>query len=231
MEEGKAVFFTGFSPETLKFLHDVHWKNSREWFEQNRNLYNRYLLDPFRALAVDLGRTVSSIDPELEVRPAVNKTISRIHRDTRFSKDKSLYKDRMWLGFKRKVDNWKDSPAFFFELTPDSYRYGMGYYSASRETMDRLRNRIDKNPKKFLKAIAFYKKQDQFVLAGEMYKRPFKSEHPTQIQEWYQRKSFYLVCDRGIDRIIFSSRLAQEIADGYMLLKPIYRYLLEIHNH
>lgn len=227
----REQFFNGFSKETLKFLHEVHWKNSRDWFERNRDSYNKYLLNPFRALAVDLGRTVSSIDSRLEVRPAVNKTISRIHRDTRFSKDKSLFKDRMWLGFKRRVEDWKDSPAFFFELTPDAYRYGMGYYSASRSTMDRLRERIDDNAKKFLKAIAFYGKQDRFVLGGEKYKRLFRSDHTDEIQEWYQRKSFYLVCERGIDRTLFSSKLVEVVTDDYLLLEPLYRYLTELHNY
>jgi len=131
MSPASARYFQGFSPKTLTFLQEVHRNNSKTWFEQNRDTYVRYVLDPLQALVTDLSEGMLSIDPLLETRPAVNKTISRIHRDTRFSKDKSLYRDCMWITFKRPSKEWKDAPAFFFELKPDGYRFGMGYYSPS----------------------------------------------------------------------------------------------------
>jgi hypothetical protein len=107
----------------------------------------------------------------------------------------------------------------------------MGYYGASRSTMDRLRERIDDSPKKFLKAIASYRKHDRFVLGGEKYKRLFRSDHTSEIQEWYQRKSFYLVCECEIDSTLFSSKLAEVVSNDYLFLEPLYRYLTELHNH
>ncbi|MEW6457318.1 MAG: DUF2461 family protein [Acidobacteriota bacterium] len=74
-----------------------------------------------------------------------------------------------WIVFKRPNKDWKDAPAYFFEISPDSYRYGMGFYSASPDTMDRFREMIDKKPKEFLKAISFYAKQQIFVVEGEMH--------------------------------------------------------------
>ncbi len=82
-----------------------------------------------------------------------------------------------------------------------------------------------------MKAIAFYGKQDRFVLGGEKYKRLFRSDHTDEIQEWYQRKSFYLVCEREIDRTLFSSKLVEVVTDDYLLLEPLYRYLTEVNNY
>lgn len=78
--------FRGFTEETIRFLHDVREQNSKEWFERNRPVYERELLEPMRDLVADLSDTMLFIDPELKTRPAVGKTISRIHRDTRFSR-------------------------------------------------------------------------------------------------------------------------------------------------
>jgi len=219
--------FTGFSKESLIFLKTVKKKNSKEWFEKNRDTYEKHLLEPFRYLVAELGGDMHKIDPGFEVRPQINKTISKIYRDTRFSKDKSIFKKAMWLTFKRRSKDWKEAPAYFFELMTDSYRYGLGYYSASRGTMDVLREAINNNPKAFLKVISFYGKQSELKLIGDKYKRELECDHPQVIQDWYQRKSFYLVKTCRIDKTVFSSRLKVDVAECFKVLGPLYKYLYQ----
>ena len=226
---GKAPgVFNGFSANTLDFLRNLKVNNNKAWFEVHRQDYQEYLLEPLRNLVTDLGEFMLSIDPYFEITPAVDKTISRIYRDTRFSKDKSPYKSRMWVTFKRPIKDWKEAPAYFFEITPDSYRYGMGFYQASRDTMDRLREKIDKTPGEFLKVISFYSSQRVFVVEGEKYKRLLDENKPAEIQEWYQRKNFYLVCNRKVDNRLFNRNLAGDLISGYSLVAPFYRYLWKI---
>lgn len=142
--------FQGFAQEGLDFLQQVRIENDKTWFEEHRFIYDRSILTPFRALVDDLAPTMLEIDPQLETRSAIGKTLSRIHRDTRFSHDKSLYRSRMWLTFKRSAKNWTDAPAYFFEISPDTLRYGLGYYSASRPTMDLFRHTLQQRPQQFL---------------------------------------------------------------------------------
>ena len=85
MTKSSKKRFTGFSKESLTFLTIVNKKNSKEWFEKNRDNYEKYLLEPFRMLVAELGKDMLKIDPGFEVRPQINKTISKIFRDTRFS--------------------------------------------------------------------------------------------------------------------------------------------------
>jgi uncharacterized protein (DUF2461 family) len=168
------------------------------------------------------------IDPSFETRPLVHKTISRIFRDTRFSRDGSLFRDRMWLVFKRPIKDWKDAPGYFFELAPDRYRFGMGYYMASRATMDRFRRRIDADPGAFLDLLTYRRKRPRFELAGDKYRNPLASHHVPEIQDWYQRKSFYLSCARTLDDTLFSPRLVRDLACGFRNLAPLYRFLIEL---
>lgn len=221
--------FSGFSQLTLQFLHDVRENNSKVWFEENKHLYQAYLLKPLQDLVSDLGKFMLTIDTFFEIRPKVDKTISRIYRDTRFSKDKSLFKNNMWITFKRPSKDWKDAPAYFFEIFPDWYRYGLGYYSASKNTMDNFRNSIDENPDKFLDLISFYKK-GIFQLHGEKYKRLVPNDHPDEIQDWYQMKSFYLSCDRPIDDTLFSLKLVDDLIKHFTVLKSLYQYLIGLHH-
>ena len=146
--------FSGFSAETLGFLRGLETNNNKTWFEAHRSEYQEHLLRPFQLLVAGLSEPMLAIDPLFETRPQIDKTISRIYRDTRFSKDKSPFRARMWLTFKRPSRDWKTAPAYFFEISPDRYRYGMGFYSATKATMDRLRQMMDDQNREFLDVLS-----------------------------------------------------------------------------
>ena len=229
MPETEEKRFRGFSPKTLKFLRSLKAYNNKTWFQAHRADYEEYVLQPLRDLVTDLGDFILDIDPSFEITPAVNKTISRIYRDTRFSKDKSPFRSTVWFTFKNQKKDWTTHVCgYFFELSIDSYRYGMGFYNAAPVIMSRFREMIDDNPKEFLKAISFFDKQKTFVLEGENYKRIIDKTKPEKIQEWYQRRNMYLVCNRKIDDVLFSNKLVDDLATGFNLIAPFYHYLQKI---
>jgi len=219
--------FTGFTTESFRFLNGLRKNNAKQWFEAHKSEYQEHVLKPLQALVTELAPIMLGIDHFLEATPALNKTISRIYRDTRFSRDKSPYKANHWITFKRPRKDWNNFPAFFFELSPDTYRYGMGYYAADRATMDDFRKSIESTPASFLAATAFYK-HESFVLEGAAYKRPLKVDIPTLLQDWYNRKSFYLVCNRQVQGNVIDTSLATELASAFESLDPLYRYLLKV---
>ncbi len=224
----KERLFKGFSEGAFKFLKQLKTHNNKVWFEKHRKDYETFLLSPLRTLVGDLSEFMLAIDPLFEVKPAVNKAVSRIHRDTRFAKDKSPYKTAMWIVFKRPNKNWQDAPGYFFEIMPDSYRFGMGFYCTSASTMGQFRDAIDTTPRKFSKAISFYSKQTMFELVGEKYKRIIDKTKPPKIQEWYQRKNFCLICNRKIDKRLFDGKIFDDLISGFSMLSPFYNYLWDI---
>jgi uncharacterized protein (TIGR02453 family) len=218
--------FNGFSAATIEFLKDLRDNNNKEWFELHKPDYRHDLLEPLQALAAGLGPFMLSIDPDLEVSPA--RTISRIYRDTRFSRDKSPYKTSHWITFKRLRQEWQDFPAFFFEISPDSYRYGMGFYSASRQTMDNFRSAIDSKPTAFRAAISCCTRQKTFTIEGEQYKRPLKADVPGEFQDWYHRKSLYLVCNRQIEGNSIDKKLIKDLRSSFEMITPLYQFLCKV---
>jgi uncharacterized protein (TIGR02453 family) len=221
--------FSGFSPRTLKFLRGLKVNNNKAWFQAHKTDYEEYVLQPLRDLVTDLGDFMLDIDPYFEITPAINKTISRIYRDTRFSKDKSPFRSTVWFTFKNQNKDWTTLVCgYFFELSPASYRYGMGFYNAAPAIMSKFRERIDENPKEFAKAISFFGKQKTFVLEGDKYKRIIDKTKPEEIQNWYQRKNMYLVCNRKIDDALFSGKLVDDLTHGFGLVAPFYHYLQRI---
>jgi uncharacterized protein (TIGR02453 family) len=229
MTESEEKRFKGFSPKTLKFLKNLKANNNKVWFKAHKADYEDYVLQPMRDLVMDLGDFMLDIDPYFEIAPAVNKTISKIYRDTRFSKDKSPFRSVVWFTFKNQKKDWTTKVCgYFFELSIDSYRYGMGFYNAAPVIMSKFREIIDENPKEFLKAISFFYKQKTFVLEGEKYKRIIDTTKPEKIQNWYQRRNMYLVCNRKKDDSLFSSKLVDDLICDFNMIAPFYHYIQKI---
>lgn len=220
--------FNGFSPQALAFFEGLAINNDRQWFDAHRADYEQYLLAPLKALVSDLAGPMLAIDPDLVTIPAVDKTISRIYRDTRFTRNKSPYKTCLWITFKRPSRDWKEAPCFFFELSADAYRYGMGFYSASKETMDRLRRLIETKPAAFRKSVACLEKQTIFELEGERYKRPLNAALPDDLQQWHQRRNVYLVCNRTAGGRLFTRGICDDLREGFSLLAPVYEMLWRV---
>jgi uncharacterized protein (TIGR02453 family) len=225
---GQQRQFQGFSPKAFRFLKEIRTHNEKAWFHAHRADYERHLLEPLRDLVTDLADCMLDIDLSFEVAPAVGKTISRIYRDTRFSKDKSPLRDCMWITFKRNSNDWaRWSVGYFLEINATWYRYGMGFYDAAPDVMAQFRAQLDDNPERFLKAINWFDKQDIFTLEGETYKRPKGADKPDPIRAWYNYKSFYLCCNRRNDKAIRSPQLVDDLKTGFGLTAPLYHYLLE----
>ena len=222
--KGVRHMFQGFSMETINFLNGLKENNNKQWFEENKDKYREFLLVPMQELVLELGPYMLSIDPLLEV--SAKKSISRINRDVRFSNDKSPYRANMWISFKRVYQDWKAEPVYFFEIFPDYYRYGMGFYNIPKEALYNLRNMVDEGKKDFIKIHSLYKKQNTFFIEGDKYKRIINPDLPEELNEWYQRKEIYFSCNREIDKRLFSSELVNDIADDFTLLEPMYNFFL-----
>lgn len=218
--------FNGFSQQGLNFLQEVQLANSRIWFANNRAIYDNELVKPFRALVEQLTPDMLKIDSWFDTKPAIGKTLSRINRDTRFSHDKTLYRDHLWLTFKRPSKDWKESPCYFFEISPSYYRYGLGYYSVSKQTMDILRNEINQDQGQFLQTIKCVKKP--FELVGESYKRPLIKNLPEKIASWYNRKNIAIIATSNQINDLFSPDLPVKLIKGFKQLTPLYDLFMKV---
>lgn len=118
--------FTGFPEETLRFFLDLRFHNSIGYFEEHRDDFRRDVQEPFYEFINDLAPRMQKIDPQMEIRPY--KCLARIRRDTRFTKDKSPFRDHLWLLFRRAAEPREQSLNFWFELGPDGVGWGMGFW-------------------------------------------------------------------------------------------------------
>lgn len=217
-----------FSPKTLDFLFENRLHDSKEWFEEHKEDYKQLVFEPLRFLSEALGAHMLLIDQNFITESRVDKTISRIRRDTRFSHDKSLYRDNMWLIFKRGKLYGTEVPGMYFEISNQGFSYGCGFYEASTACMNIMRERILAGDKLFQKARESYEQQSVFQLVGNCYKKPHYLDQPEELRVWLERRGISVTTESKDFELLFSDRLSEKLAVDFQLLKPVYHFFLNV---
>ena len=215
--------FTGYSDKSIDFLWGIRFNNERPWFEAHKPDYLQYVLQPTRELGEELYDYMAGKYPELWL----NLHVSRIYRDARRLFGRGPYKDHLWFSIHRPQESPGDSPSFWFELTPDSWSCGMGFWDAPAVTMAKFRARMDRDPKPMEKLARRLDRQDFFALDGPEYKRPKAAPSPL-LQPWYSKKSFVLGHEAAHCDLLWSHDLADALTEGFAFLLPYYRYILSL---
>lgn len=212
--------FRGFTKDAIEFLWQLRFNNERSWFEPRKEQYRQLLQEPLRQLAVEVQEETARRHPKLQL----NLHVSRIYRDARRLHGRGPYKDHLWIVLHRPADeSGGTAPAFYFEIAPEYYSIGMGYYSATPLTMAKLRARIDRDPAPVERLSRRLNRQKDYVLEGVQYRRP-KGEKGALLDPWYNRKNIAVCWDRPCEGSLFLPQLKQEIVDGIDFLMPFFEY-------
>ncbi len=216
--------FTGCPEEMYRFFWEIAFQNHREFFEANRERYRTLVQQPMLALAERLLPTALSIDPRFQTRPSA--IVSRIRRDTRYTKDKSPYRDHVWLGFKPAGMRTSECFVLYAEFERERYGYGMGMYAPEPALMAELRARMLARPKHFLELVEEQRFRGRFEVFGESYRRPRFTGCEAPLLPWVNRRSLgFSFASPALSRT-YSPQIADEILEAFALLKPVYRFLM-----
>ena len=217
--------FTGFTEETIQFFLDLKFHNDASFFHSEHDRYVEVVQRPFDEMIESLAPEMLKIDPGMEVRP--HKCLSRIHRDTRFSKDKSPYRDHLWYLFRHAAEARDRSLFYYFELGPDRLSWGMGFWNENREALDLFRKRMRANPDGTLALLDDLEmEKHRLLLNGSVHRRmEIPPEIPERLKRWYLAKDFYIGKYMPDYRMIYSERILKEVRKDFVSLAPLYRLL------
>lgn len=217
--------FTGFPEETVQFFLDLRFHNDTTFFHEQHQRYLKEVQAPFYAFIDELADSMKSIDPGMEVRPF--KSLAHIHRDTRFSKDKSPYRDHLWLLFRREAEPREKSLNFWFEFGPQILGWGMGFWGENREVMDRFRMDMVARPKEILQLIDSCRLPARHLaLGGSSFKRMQVPEGvPAELVPWYTLREMYIPRVDPEYRWAYSPDIVGIVREDFLALAPLYRYL------
>ena len=211
-----------FSQQTLDFLAQNRLQNNREWYLAHKTEYQTVVLAPMAALVERLTPAMLAIDPHFSTIPKVDKTISRIYRDTRFTKDKSLYRDAVWCQFSRDKKVQGCILGYYFEVTPRRFSYGCGFFEPDTKTMQVLRDMIVADDLLFREALDAFANQKALTLQGEFYKKSRYPDQPESKRQWLDRKGVWLSGVSEDFDLLFSDALASRLVYDFTQVAPAY---------
>lgn len=130
---------TRYAPTFPRYVIDLARNNNTAWFAAHKADYDEYVLRPARLFIMEMGDRLHTIAPGINADPRVNRSIFRIYRDTRFSRDKIPYKTHLGIWFWEGVAPRMECSGFYFHLEPGHLTLGSGMYRFPEGLLDKFR--------------------------------------------------------------------------------------------
>lgn len=211
------------SPKTFEFLKKLSQNNNREWFNDNKKLYTESRENVISFLE-GLIREMSDFDKEL-VKIDAKKSLFRIYRDTRFSKDKSPYKTN--FGASLGMGKGSQKAGYYLHLEPGKSFLAGGIYMPESSVLREVRKEISIYGEEFLKIINnkdFKKHFPELDQDDKLKKIPQGFEKEDPMAEYLKLKNFIVVYSIK-DEEIFNENAIKNIARVFKLMKPFNDFL------
>jgi uncharacterized protein (TIGR02453 family) len=200
--------------------------NNREWFLDHKTIYEQHVKQPIAHLIEALGVDFQHFAPEMAA--TVKVSAYRIHRDTRFSKDKSPYKTHIAAVFPHSRLGKHDGAGFYLHVAPKELFIGGGLYMPLPDDLNAVRQRIAEDPKSFLRLInnARFKKLFGAITGDKLTRVPrgFAADHPAA--EYLKHKNF-LASRSFPPQIATSSGFYGIVLETFKGMLPFVRFLNE----
>lgn len=225
---------SGFRPAALAFLRALKKNNRRDWFEANKPTYEREIKAPLKALIEDLDVHFATLAPEFVGDP--KRSLFRIHRDIRFSNDKSPYKTHAacWIFHRapgRGVGQTVDGGAgFYFHIEPGASLVAAGLWMPPRPKLQLVRDAIVEHTaawervvldKGFVRRFGGLNEDDPGVLLKRL-PRGYAPGHPAE--RWLRFNSFTV--SRALsDAEVLSPEVGAAVMKDYAAMVPFVRWL------
>jgi uncharacterized protein (TIGR02453 family) len=222
--------FDGFTKETVRFFAALRKNNNREWFERNRETYDRHVMAPAKLFVMAMGERLKRIAPRVVAVPAVNKSIFRLNRDTRFSLDPTPYKTNLGIYFWDGARSRMESFGFYFHLEPPDFMLGGGMYMIPDALLGRYRNAlVDKKAGAEIGRIVAALRERGYSVEGKHYKRVpagFDPAHPNA--ELLKHKGLYTGIETKVPEEFYSAGLVDYCFKRYEPMVPLHRWLMRL---
>ena len=226
------MIFPGFHERALTFLRGLKRNNRREWFQERRAEYEEHVLEPMKLLVEELDVRFARFAPE--IIGDSKRSIFRIYRDVRFSKDKSPYKTHSAAWFPHRSashgvgsETHGGGAGYYFHLEPGASIVAGGIWMPPRPTLNRLRESIAAKPRDFAKTLqgrAFLKRFEALTEENMLKRLPrgFDAGHPAE--PWLRFVSF-TVSAPLTDREVLDRKLGDRVEKDIRLILPLVRWL------
>lgn len=216
--------FPGFPAEGIQFFRGLARNNNREWFLPRKAIFEEKVKAPMQELVAALNTSLLRYAPEYVTDPA--QAVYRFYRDTRFSKDKSPYKQQIAANFRRRGLDRHEGAGFYFAVSHKEVAVGGGIYMPMPETLLAVRNHIAAHHQEFRRLTGSRTVRKLFgALQGEQLTRTpkgFPCGHPAD--DLLRMKQFLLYIELAPD-MATTPKLFREVDTRFRVMAPFLEFL------
>ena len=218
--------FTGFPEGSLSFLEQLAIHNNKEWFNANKDGYERLIREPALALIEEMGSRLTGLSPHFNaIAKKSGGSLMRVYRDIRFAKDKTPYKTNIGIQFRHELGKDVHTPGFYLHIEPGNCFIGAGIWHPDSRTLTKIRDFIHDNPAAWKDALNQKTFKRNFSLEGDSLTRPprgYPVDHELMVD--LKRKDF-IACKGYQSSEIGKRTLPQFLMRNFKHTDPFMRYL------
>lgn len=207
-------------PSVFKFLKKLDKNNNRDWFTENKAIYQD-AHEHFKAFMAELKKEMDGYDNIEKMK------LFRIYRDVRFSKDKTPYKVSFSAGFQRATKQLRGG--YYLHLEPGQSMVGGGFWKPEPADLKRIREEIaadDAPLRKIIKSSSF--KKHWGSMDGDKVKsapKGYPKDHPSI--DLLRHKSF-IVSHSFADKEVTSPGFLKEVMKYMKATGPFFNYMSDV---
>ena len=215
-----------FSHATFQFLDELAANNDRAWFEANKRRYESQVREPALSFIAAMAPMLETFAPHFRADPRkMGGSLMRIHRDTRFSRNKAPYKTNIGIQFRHELGKDVHAPGFYMHVASDGCFLGAGCWRPEADVLKKIRDRVAQKPEKWFAARDDQGFAAQWELTGDSLTRPprgYDANHPA-IDD-IKRKDFIAIAPLSFNEVT-ESGLVQLAGQRFAAATPLMNFL------
>lgn len=219
--------FEGFRLEAFAFLRELDRNNNKPWFDAHKQEFKTLVEAPAHAFASDVCRCLSATYSDI---PHINVKVFRIHRDVRFSHDKSPYKTHVGIRFSEDASRECAAPFFYVHLDVQKLMLVVGIKEFDAPTRTLFRDAVmDPVKGNKLSNIVAELKKGGLIVTGEMsakVPRGFSPDH--ERADFLRYDGLYAEDVQRIPDSVHSPRFPDYCVRRFAKAQPLYDWLKAI---
>lgn len=225
--------FTGFTKKTISFLRGLEKNNSKEWFDQNRELYDEHVMLPASLFVKEMGERLKSLSSGIVADPRRDKSIFRLNRDVRFGANKTPYKTHIgiyfWEGKGKKLEN----PGCYFQMDKSKILFAVGMHIFPREMISLYRDAVidpvlGQELGNIIKKVS---KNNHYELGWVKYKKIPRGYDPEHVNSKYLLYGgIGYMFEEKIPESLFGPEFLDYSFDVFKEMSPIFKWVVKINN-
>lgn len=215
-----------FTQETFVFLTRLAANNNRDWFLENKPVYEETARIPALNFISDFANELALISPCFTALPKkVGGSLMRVNRDVRFGKDKRPYKTNIGIQFRHEVGKDIHAPGFYLHIENGECFVGVGIWRPEPKTLGKIRDAIVEKSDAWVKVRDDKDFNKHFSLEGDTLKsapRGYAKDHP--LIKDLRRKDFIAIAKIS-EKEVISKNLFPLVAERFAQASPLMSYL------